>query len=65
MNAKYISTKSRQQGQSALIRAKFDYGIDRYLAIYNRAKLIWQGQELQAVMDKAWIKFIDPEYRYI
>ena len=40
-------------------------GVDRYLAIYNRAKHIWQGQQLQAVMDKAWVKLMDPEYRYI
>jgi hypothetical protein len=39
--------------------------VDKYLAVYSRAKHIWQGQELQRVMDKAWIKFLDPEKRYI
>jgi hypothetical protein len=39
--------------------------VDKYLAVYNRAKLIWQGQELQAVMDKAWVKFLDPERKWL
>lgn len=39
--------------------------VDKYIRIFYRARRIWQGHALQRVMDKAWVKYMDPNKRYI
>jgi len=39
--------------------------VDKYIRIFHRARRIWQGYALQLVMDKAWVKYMDPNKRYI